>query len=86
MYPGALLQTIEPSWSNPLKQTSWTMALVVACKRSKIATTPWVDEKTGERSNEWPMPVAWHVLIVVDNRIRELILDDDDRNKSWMTI
>ena len=62
----------------------WRVALVVACQRSHYSNTSWVSEKTGERSYVWPMPVAWRVTVVVDERVSEWILDDDDKGKSWM--
>jgi hypothetical protein len=88
MHPGIMIQTIEPSWKRSIHAPGmpWALSLVIACHRSKIATMPYVDEKTNKRSNEWPVAVAWRCLVLTDDRIVELILDDDDRGKSWMTI
>ncbi len=86
MYPGALLKTVEHTLSNPLEPTLWATGLVLACERSTYSNTPWIDERSGERNHVWPQPVAWRCLVLLDDRLFEWILDDDDRGKSWMLV
>lgn len=86
VYPGALLKTIEHTIGNPLTATIWSTALVIACERSHYSTRQWVDEKTGDRSHVWPMPVAWRALILLEDQLFDWILDDDDKGRSWMIL
>ena len=85
MHPGALLKTCE-STTVVHDKGVWGIALVVACQRTKYSNIPWIDERSGERSNLWPCARSWRTLVLCNDKVEEWILDDDDQDKSWMII
>ncbi len=89
MHPGSIVRAIADNRmfsTSILRETSWELALVVACSRSRYSCTPWVSEKTGERSNVWPTEVSWRCTVLFDNRVLEWILDDADFGMSWSVV
>lgn len=85
-----LIKTVEhrafnPEW-NPCSESVWAIVTVLACSKSRHSNTRWVDEKTGEASNDWPMDVSWYCTVLHEDRIKELYLDFDDRGKSWFVV
>jgi hypothetical protein len=61
----------------------WELVTIIACSKSRYSCTPWVDEKTGARSNVWPKDVSWKCTVLYDCCLFEWILDFADDGKSW---
>lgn len=92
MHPGALIHAVSEHIANftgptgTFKYDIWSVGTVVACRRSTLSSTPWVNEKTGEANHHWPMEMGWECTVLVEDRIVEWLLEDADRDKTWQEV
>jgi len=75
MQPGSLLKTVTRRIDlnrDPWLTPMYTVGLIISCQHQQ--RRGFINEMT------------WSVLALFEERVHELLLDDNDRNRSWCVL